>query len=66
MSLFDIYIWSKIVLVQCNIDRGQSVHSPAGVLVTRWKHSLHESPYELRKAVFRDALPHRVHQSELQ
>lgn len=60
------FLWIKTGLVQCNIDRGQSVHSPAGVLVTRWKHSLHESLYELRKAILHNALSHRAHQGELQ
>lgn len=55
-----------LVLLQCNVDRGESVHSPAGILVTRGKHSLHERPYKLGESAFDDALSHRAHQGELQ
>lgn len=70
-SLFDSYtpIWRTAVvpvLLQCNVDGGESVHSPAGVLLTGGKHSLHERLYKLWEPAFDNALSHRVHQGELQ
>lgn len=54
------------VLFQRDVDRGKRIHSPAGVLVTRGKHSLHECPYKLWESAFHNALSHGVHQGELQ
>ena len=65
-SLFDIYLHLEYVLFQRNIDGGEGVHSPAGVLVRRRKQPLHECPYEVGEASLHDALSHREHQVELQ
>lgn len=54
------------MLFQRDVDRGKGIHSPAGVLVPRRKHSLHEHLYKPGEAAFDNALPHGVHQGELQ
>lgn len=53
------------MLVQGDVDGGQSIHSPAGVLLTGWEHTAHESAYKVREAALHDTLPHGTHQVEL-
>ena len=53
------------MLIQCNVDRGQGIHGPTGVLVTGGKHFPHELLHEIRKAAVDNTLPRRKHQGEL-
>lgn len=48
--------------VQCDVDWGKRIHSPAGILVRRGKLPLHKRAYELREAALYDALSHRPHE----
>lgn len=52
--------------VQRDVDRGQRLHSPAGVLVRRGELPPHERPDERGEPALDDALSHRAHEGQLQ
>lgn len=54
------------VQFQPNVDWSESINRPAGILVRRGKHCLHECLYKLGESPFHNALSHGVHQVQLQ